>query len=216
MRLNSSLIGPLVPSDDFTPDSPSPARLLDLTARIVSAHAGHNPVAPGQLPELIRAVHRTLNGLGQGGAAMAEPARPDPAVPIRRSVAPDRITCLECGAKMTMLKRHLGTEHGLTPEGYRERWRLGRDYPMVAPRYAEVRSGLAKQFGLGRKRDEQAEAEIPPESPVAVETKPAAAATKGRKRGAQPPVPASGSEAPGAPVPARGRGRRRAKDAGAA
>ncbi len=142
-----------MPSDDAAP--PSPARLLGLTAQIVAAHTTRTPVTADQLPELIRAVHRALGSLGQ---AAAQPARPEPAVPIRRSVQHDRITCLECGARMAMLKRHLATAHGLTPEAYRERWGLGWDYPMVAPDYAEVRAGLAKRIGLGRQRAKRATA----------------------------------------------------------
>ncbi len=138
-------------SDQPSFASPSPARLLDLTARIVSAHAGHNPITAERLPELIRGVHRALGGLGQKSTP-AEPARPEPAVPIRRSVRPDRITCLECGGRFSMLKRHLAADHEMTPESYRARWGLPRDYPMVAPDYAAMRSSLAKQIGLGRKR----------------------------------------------------------------
>lgn len=92
--------------------SPCPARLLGLTAQIVAAHATRTPVSTDQLPELIRAVHRALSGLGQ---VTAEVVRPEPAVPIRRSVQHDRITCLECGARMSMLKHHLATAHGLVP-----------------------------------------------------------------------------------------------------
>lgn len=217
--------------------SPPPARLLGLTARIVEAHAHRNPVPADQLPELIRSVHRALGGLGQDEAAPAAPARPEPAVPIRRSVRPDRITCLECGAEMKMLRRHIANEHHLTPEAYRERWGLRRDYPMVAPDYAEVRSGLAKQLGLGRKRVSPAEAAPSPETdrpdvsaaaPDAAEAEPPASAAgaepavppakrRGRKRDAQPDAPAAAAPAgePDAPAPVRGRGRRRTKDAGA-
>ena len=156
-----------MPSDDAA--LPSPARLLGLTAQIVAAHASRTPVTTDQLPELIRAVHRALGGLGQ---AAAEPARPEPAVPIRRSVQHDRVTCLECGVRVTMLKRHLATAHSLTPEIYRERWGLGRDYPLVAPDYAAVRSGLAKRTGLGRQRAKQA----------AVPKTPAPARGRGRRR----------------------------------
>lgn len=212
-----------MPSDDAarTP----PARLLDLTAQIVAAHVSRNPVATDQLPELIRAVRQTLGGLGQPGAP-AEPARREPAVPVRRSVKPDRIICLECGAAMTMLKRHLLTEHGLTPAAYRERWSLGREYPMVAPRYAEMRSGLARQIGLGRKRgaseDALDETAAEPDSDEAeafaaapAEAEPVEApprARGGRKRAApQQAAPEPDQTAPSAqPKP---RGRRRAKSA---
>ena len=162
------------------------ARLLSLTASIVAAHASNNQIAPEQLPNLITTVHRTLGGLGnEQEQAPAEAPRREPAVPIRRSVRPDRITCLECGAKMKMLKRHLATEHGLTPEAYRERWGLKRDYPMVAADYAETRSGLAKRSGLGRKRqpeDFQPEPEPVREATPVLE-EPAPEAPKKRTRG---------------------------------
>ena len=126
--------------------------LLELTAQIVSAHVSNNGVDTDALPALIHEVHRTLAGLGQV-------AIPDdkllPAVAIRKSVFPDYIVCLEDGKKLKMLKRHLKTAYGMTPEAYRERWGLPPDYPMVAPSYASHRSSLAKKIGLGRKpRDE--------------------------------------------------------------
>jgi len=208
---------------------PASAHLLGLTARIVSAHARRNPVAAEQLPELIRSVYRAFGRLGQGGATTpADAARPEPAVPIRRSVAHDRLTCLECGGRFRMLKRHLGIEHGLTPEAYRARWRLPRDYPTVAPGYAAVRSGLAKATGLGRRRDEQAQDELPlPEAEVLLEVSTAAPDTaeaerpgkrRGRKRDGQPDTPDTTMPAAGADTPSRARGRggrRRARDAGA-
>lgn len=166
------------------------ARLLSLTASIVAAHASNNQIAPEQLPNLITTVHRTLGGLGtEQEQAPAESSRREPAVPIRRSVRPDRITCLECGAKMKMLKRHLATEHGLTPETYRERWGLKRDYPMVAADYAETRSGLAKRSGLGRKRqpeDVQPEPEPVHEAVAPEPEEPAFEAPKKRTRGRRP------------------------------
>ena len=137
--------------------SPSASDLLRLSAEIVSAHVANNAVSPEALPGLIRSVHAALAGVEQSGAS-SEPERPQPAVPIRRSVFPDYIVCLEDGAKLTMLKRYLKVRFDLTPEEYRERWGLPRDYPMVAPSYAEHRSTLAKTAGLGRKR------QIEPES----------------------------------------------------
>ena len=121
---------------------------LRLTAKIVSAHIGKNQVAANALPELIQSVHRSLTTVGT-----AEPAAAPltPAVPIRRSVFPDHIVCLEDGKKLKMLKRHLQASYGMTPQQYRERWGLPADYPMVAPNYASHRSTLAKQAGLGRK-----------------------------------------------------------------
>lgn len=147
--LISDVIGTTLPSDATAP-SPS-TDLLGCTAQIITGHVSGNQVTPDQLPELITAVHRALAGLGQREAQLKEPARPEPAVAIRRSVTPEYIVCLECGVQAKMLKRHLGSEHGLSPAAYRERWDLPRDYPMTAPSYSEQRSGLAKQIGLGRK-----------------------------------------------------------------
>ena len=128
---------------------PSAADLLRLSAQIVSAHVSNNPVAPEALPALIRSVHAALAGVGQ--PAPAAPDKPQPAVPIKRSVFPDYLICLEDGAKVKMLKRYLKVRFDLTPEQYRERWGLPREYPMVAPSYAARRSTIAKQLGLGRK-----------------------------------------------------------------
>ena len=122
--------------------------LITLTSDIVAAHVSNNSVAVDELPALIKNVYGALSGLG---AAAQEEARPEPAVSIRASVKPDHLVCLEDGKKMKMLKRHLMTDHGLTPAEYRARWGLPADYPMVAPEYAEKRRTLAKQIGLGRK-----------------------------------------------------------------
>ncbi len=122
--------------------------VLGLTAQIVSAHVSNNSVAPDALPNLIQEVYRTLAGVGK------EPAVPDkqqPAVPVKKSVFPDHIICLEDGKKLKMLKRHLKTSYNMTPEQYREKWQLPPDYPMVAPNYARHRSSLAKKIGLGTK-----------------------------------------------------------------
>jgi predicted transcriptional regulator len=122
--------------------------LLGLTAQIVSAHVRHNSVPTEALAALIQDVYRTLLNIGR---EPAQPERPAPAVPVRQSIRQDRIICLEDGKSFSMLKRHLMTDHGLTPEQYREKWGLARDYPMVAPNYAQTRSTLAKKIGLGRK-----------------------------------------------------------------
>ena len=127
--------------------------LLALTAKIVAAHVGNNSVAVGDLPQLIQEVYRTLASVG---SAPAVPERPQPAVPVRKSVTPDYIVCLEDGKKLKMLKRHLKTAYNMTPEEYREKWELPADYPMVAPAYAEARSRLAKQMGLGQGRKKRA------------------------------------------------------------
>ena len=120
--------------------------LLSLTTDIVSAHVSNNSVAVADLPQLINQVYQSLSGIGKAPAATA---RPQPAVPVKRSVHPDHIVCLEDGKKLKMLKRHLMTAYKLTPEAYRERWSLPPDYPMVAPNYAKQRSRLAKEIGLG-------------------------------------------------------------------
>ena len=122
--------------------------VLGLTAQIVAAHVSNNAVTPDSLPSLIQEVYKTLAGVGKEPAA---PERPQPAVPVKKSVMPDHIICLEDGKKLKMLKRHLKTAYNMTPEQYRERWGLGPEYPMVAPNYAIRRSTLAKQIGLGTK-----------------------------------------------------------------
>lgn len=123
--------------------------LLGLTAEIVSAHVGNNPVSISDLPNLIQEVYRTLANVGQPPAAPAE--KQQPAVPIKKSVTPEFLICLEDGKKLKMLKRHLKTAFNLTPDQYREKWGLSADYPMVAPNYTKHRSSLAKRIGLGTK-----------------------------------------------------------------
>jgi predicted transcriptional regulator len=122
-------------------------RLLELAAEIVSAHANNNAVPTDHLPALIKQVFNTLATVEQ---KTAEPPRSDPAVPIKQSIRPGHVVCLECGKQFSMIKRHLATEHQLTPEQYRQRWGLPASYPLVAPNYAKVRSALAKKIGLGR------------------------------------------------------------------
>ena len=124
--------------------------LIDLSADIVSAYVSHNALSVTDLPKLIADVHSALRNLHSPAAA--EPAEElKPAVPIRKSVAPDFIICLEDGKKFKSLKRHLRTHYNLSPEEYREKWGLPSDYPMVAPNYSATRSRLAKDNGLGRK-----------------------------------------------------------------
>ncbi|MSO92050.1 MAG: MucR family transcriptional regulator [Rhodospirillales bacterium] len=127
-------------------EKPTTTELLELTTEIVAAHAGNNTIAPGDLPQLIQNVYRTLF---QVGTQPLQPERPKPAVAVKRSVFPDYVICLEDGKKLKMLKRHLKTAYNMTPENYRERWGLAADYPMVAPNYAKHRSNLAKKIGLG-------------------------------------------------------------------
>ena len=129
---------------------PDLTEITTLTAEIVSAYVGHHSVAASDLPGLITTIGQQLAGLTQ---TLAEPEKEElvPAVPIRRSVMPDHIVCLEDGKKLKMLKRHLKTSYNMTPDEYRQRWGLKDDYPMVAPSYAALRSDLAKKIGLGRK-----------------------------------------------------------------
>src|ERR1700724_1053458 len=121
--------------------------LLALTTEIVAAHVSNNTVSVGDLPQLINQVYNSLANIGTAPPAPAE--RPQPAVPVKKSVYPDYIICLEDGKKLKMLKRHLKTAYDMTPEDYRERWGLAPEYPMVAPNYAKQRSKLAKEIGLG-------------------------------------------------------------------
>ena len=122
-----------------------------LTAEIVAAYVGNNSVAAADIPALINQVHSALLRVTSGEAqSPAEPLKP--AVPVKKSINPDFIVCLEDGKKFKSLKRHLRTQYNMTPEQYREKWGLPGDYPMVAPNYAAARSQLAKQMGLGQQR----------------------------------------------------------------
>ncbi len=125
-------------------------RLLELTSQIVSAQVANNTVQAAELPGLIKEVYQTLSKVGDVSDISDD--RIAPAVPIRKSVTPDYLVCLEDGKKLKMLKRHLKTSFNLTPEEYRSRWGLPSDYPMVAPNYAKQRSALAREIGLGTTR----------------------------------------------------------------
>ena len=125
------------------------SEVIEMTADIVSAYVGNNSVTAADLPALIQSVHRALSGISTGGET-AEVAPKEPAVPIRRSITPDFLICLEDGRKFKSLKRHLRTKYNMSPEEYRAKWGLPKDYPMVAPNYAKARSELAKQMGLGQ------------------------------------------------------------------
>ena len=129
-------------------DNSANSDVLGLTAQIVSAHVSNNSVTPDALPALIQDIYRTLANVGR---EPAQPDKPQPAVPVKKSVFPDYIVCLEDGKKLKMLKRHLKTSYNMSPEQYRERWGLAAEYPMVAPNYARHRSSLAKKIGLGTK-----------------------------------------------------------------
>lgn len=132
---------------DETTENASSADLIRLTADVVAAYVRNNSVATGDLPGVISTVHNTLTQLDGGQAARRQTLKP--AVPIRKSVTPDYIVCLEDGKKLKMLKRHLRTSYDMTPDQYRAKWQLGAEYPMVAPNYAKRRSDFAKKIGLG-------------------------------------------------------------------
>ncbi len=130
----------------------SRAELANLTAKIVAGYVSANEVPTDQLADLIKAVANTIGRIDRGESEKPEPVVLKPAVPIRRSVTPDYIVCLEDGKQLKMLKRHLKTVYGMTPDDYRAKWGLASDYPMVAPNYAASRSQLAREIGLGRRR----------------------------------------------------------------
>ena len=123
--------------------------VTEMAADIVSAYVGNNSVTADQLPDLIRQVHGALKTVSSG-AAEAPTAKLEPAVPIRKSINPDFLICLEDGRKFKSLKRHLRTKYNISPEEYRAKWGLAKDYPMVSPNYAASRSALAKSMGLGQ------------------------------------------------------------------
>ena len=126
------------------------SELVEMTTEIVAAYLSNAKVQPSELPELIRQVHASLSGVTSGAAAEEHAAPPTPAVPIKKSITPDYLICLEDGRKFKSMKRHLRTKFDLTPDAYRAKWGLPKDYPMVAPNYAAARSNLAKQMGLGQ------------------------------------------------------------------
>ena len=128
------------------------APAVELTSKIVAAFVSHNSVGIGDLSALIRSVYGALTAVPGSTTAPAEVEKPVPFVPIRKSVTPDYIVCLEDGRQMKMLKHHLKRSYGLSPDAYRAKWGLPPDYPMVAPNYAARRSSLAKSSGLGRRR----------------------------------------------------------------
>ncbi len=125
-------------------------KLVELSASVVGAYVSHNALSAGDLPKLIAQVHQALIALGGPAPVEAAPEL-KPAVPVKKSITPDYLICLEDGKKFKSLKRHLRTEYDMSPDEYRARWGLPPDYPMVAPSYSEARSALAKSIGLGRK-----------------------------------------------------------------
>ena len=130
------------------------AQILEMTADIVSAYVGNNNVQAAEVPGLISSIHAALTQVSTG-AVEPEPELKDPAVPVRKSITPDFLICLEDGLKFKSLKRHLRSKYGMSPEEYRAKWGLPADYPMVAPGYSEKRSKLAKKMGLGRNTREE-------------------------------------------------------------
>jgi predicted transcriptional regulator len=132
-------------------DNTGSGNFIELTADIVSAYVSNNTVSAGDISSLISQVHSALMRVSSGySEAPSEPLKP--AVPVKKSITPEHIVCLEDGKKFKSLKRHLRTQYNMTPEQYREKWDLPADYPMVAPNYAAARSQLAKQMGLGQQR----------------------------------------------------------------
>ena len=125
--------------------------VLEMASEIVSAYLRHNTLPSGRVPEFIHSVHKSLSEIDKG-AINSEEQTPKPAVPIRRSITPDHVICLEDGKKLKMLKRHLRSTYNMSADEYRNKWNLPPDYPMVAPNYAARRSELAKKSGLGLKR----------------------------------------------------------------
>jgi predicted transcriptional regulator len=123
--------------------------LIAMTTEIVASYVAANSVAAAEVPGLIHSVHRALAAAAGAGPA-EEPAPKEPAVPIKKSITPDYLVCLEDGRRFKSLKRHLRSKYDLSPEDYRAKWGLPKDYPMVAPNYARARSELAKQMGLGQ------------------------------------------------------------------
>ena len=144
----------------------APESHIDLTTSIVSAYVSHNSLRVADLPDLIANVHSALSGLVAPVDMPVSAAPPTPAVPIKKSVTDEYIICLEDGKKFRSLKRHIGTVYNLSPEQYREKWGLPREYPMVAPAYSAIRSRLAKDIGLGQQRSAE-------EAPAAVAEEPA-------------------------------------------
>lgn len=169
--------------------------VVALASDIVAAYVANNSVPRTELPPLIADIHAAIERLRKGVAQEPE-VKPTPAVPVRKSVTPDHIVCLDDGKKFKSLKRHLATHHGMTPDEYRQKWNLPRDYPMVAPAYAAARSSLAKSMGLGRKRVEQV--------PTVAEEKP-------KRTRAPQAAAASATKAPAAKPAAKSTQRKKAK-----
>ncbi len=162
-------------------ESPLEPDYIQITADIVASFVSNNAVRASELPSLIEAVHGTLCKVTEVKAPEPVAEAKPPAVPIKRSITDDYIVCLEDGKKFKSLKRHLSTAYHMTPEEYRAKWGLSRDYPMVAPAYASARSNLARQMGLGRKREDAVAAATAP-APVVEASAPEAPRRRGRPR----------------------------------
>ncbi len=128
------------------PETENDTSSLELVSKLVSAYVSNNSLPPSEIPHLIETVHGALKSQDHTASSP-----PEPAVPIKRSIRPEYVICLEDGKKLKMLKRHLRAAFNMTPDEYRQKWGLATDYPMVAPKYAARRSELAKKIGLGRK-----------------------------------------------------------------
>ena len=131
---------------------PGERSAIELAAEIAAAYVSNNSVRSADLPALVGEIHDALQRIASGAAPVGEPEKPTPAVPIKKSIMPDYLICLEDGRKFKSLKRHLRTAYDMTPEQYRAKWGLPNDYPMVAPAYAKARSALAVKMGLGQNR----------------------------------------------------------------
>ncbi|MBT5570774.1 MAG: MucR family transcriptional regulator [Alphaproteobacteria bacterium] len=135
---------------DANADSLSRDALLQMTTKVVTAYLGNNTISDTQISDVIESVYGSLENLVSGTGS--NQTKQKPAVPIKRSITPDHIICLEDGKKLKMLKRYLRTTHGMSPDEYRIKWGLAADYPMVAPNYAKKRSAFAKEIGLGKRK----------------------------------------------------------------
>ena len=147
----------MTPENNANQNGVTTSELLNLATEVVSSYVSNNTLNSSELTDLVQRVYAVLNDLSLNKAGIGN--RPDPAVPVKKSICDDYIVCLEDGKKLKMLKRHLKTSYNMSPEQYRERWNLASDYPMVAPNYAIQRSKLAKNIGLGTRRKKKTLAE---------------------------------------------------------
>ena len=169
-------------------DTPPDLNVVEMAAEIVSAYVRNNSVPVSELPALLQSVHDSLGSILNGAKPEVVKEPPQPKVPVKKSVTNDYIVCLDDGKRFKSLKRHLHSEHGLSPQEYRDKWGLAKDYPMVAPAYADARSNLAKTMGLGRKAGtpalEMPEPEADVVEPAPVEEEAAKKPRRGRAKAA--------------------------------